>query len=104
MRARRTCSARRGVGTFGSKSNRNLTCGKIDDARWNKEWRDFTGTTFEKRLMLTFNNCKSPDTRTYEYAGTLCQLRTNRQGCLFHRTLGGGNRVVDEGIHLLDVF
>ena len=54
--------------------------------------------------MLAFNNRKSADTRTYEYTCTLCQLRTNCQSRLFHRTLGGGNRIVDEGVHLLDVF
>src|ERR1051326_5273655 len=54
--------------------------------------------------MFTFDDSKSADTGTDEYACTLRQIPVNRQVRLFHRTFGGGNRVMDERVHFLDVF
>src|SRR5579862_7015082 len=54
--------------------------------------------------MFAFNNGESADARADEDACTLRQLRADRQACLLHRTFGGSHRVVDEQIHLLDVF
>ena len=54
--------------------------------------------------MLAFDNRETADTGTDEHARTFGQLRTDRQAGLLHRALRGSDRVVDERIHLLDVF
>ena len=54
--------------------------------------------------MFALDDRKSADTGTDEYAGALRQLGPDSQTRLFHCTFRRCNGIVDERIHLLDVF
>ena len=100
-RARR---ARCRVWASGSEPDRNLARRKIDDAGGDKEWRYFPRPALEKCLMLAFDDRKSADAGTDEYACALCQLGANGQTRLFHRAICGSDRVMDERVHFLNIF
>lgn len=54
--------------------------------------------------MFAFDDRESADARADEHACSLRQLRSDRQTRLFHGSFRGSNRVMDEQVHLLDVF
>src|SRR5215472_17145254 len=54
--------------------------------------------------MLAFDDRKSSNAGANKDARTFGQLGTDRQSRLFHCTVGSGYGVVNERVHLLDVF
>src|SRR5689334_19268819 len=53
--------------------------------------------------MFPLDDGESADTGSDEYAGPFSKLRPYGKAGLFHGEVGCRNRVVDEGVHLLDV-
>src|SRR5439155_5088821 len=72
--ARRT---RRRIRASGPEPDRNLAGSQIDDAGWNKEWRDLARAAFQESLMLALNDGKSADAGSDENPRSLRQFRRN---------------------------
>src|SRR6185369_8817239 len=101
MRAGRASGARSGVRTSRPKANRNLSCREIDDAGGNEKGRNLTRATFEKLLVLAFNDRETADAGSDKNTRSLRQFGTDGQAGLLHCVIGRRNSIVDEGVHLL---
>src|SRR4029079_11643686 len=77
---------------------------EINDARRDKKWRNLSRTTFEKCLMFTLDDGEPANAGTDKHSGSLSDLGSDRQPRLLHRIVRRGNGVMDEKVHLLDVF
>src|SRR5262245_31000773 len=53
--------------------------------------------------MLSFDDREPTDSGSDKYAGTFSEIRPNGESGLLHGEIGCRNRVVDEGVHFLDV-
>src|SRR4029079_16577281 len=100
----RTCGTRSGGWTSGAKSYGHLAGRKIDNAGRNKKRRYLARTAFKQRLMFTLDDGESANTGANKDTHTLGQFRTDLQPGLIYRKIRGRDRVIDEVVHLLEIF
>ena len=104
VRRRRAGGARRQVRPLGAEPDRDLAGGEVDDGRGNEERRDLARAALEQRLVLALDRGEPADARRDEDADRRRVLGRDRQPRVVHRELRRRDGVLDEDVHLLDVF
>ncbi len=104
MRRRRARGARRRVGPLGPVANGHLAGGQVDDGGRNEKRRDLARAALEERAVLALDRGEPADAGRDEDACARRFLRRDGQPRIVDGALRCGNRVLDEDVHLLDVF
>ena len=104
VRRRRAGGARRGVGPLGAEADRNLPRREVDDGRRNEERRDAPRAAVEIRLVLALDRAEPADAGRDEHADTRRVRGRDLQARVVHGELRCRNGVLDEDVHLLDIF
>ena len=93
-----------GVRALGAETDRDLAGDEIDDDHRDEERRDPAGATRSVHLVVLFDRLESADSRADVHADAVRLARAEREPGVVHRHLGRRQRVVDERVHLLDLF
>ena len=104
VRRRRAGGAGRRVRPLGAEPDRHLAGGQVDDRRRDEERRDLARAALEQRLVLALDGREPADARRDEDADARRVLRRHLQPRVVHRELRRRDRVLDEDVHLLDIF
>src|SRR5436309_2113531 len=96
--------ARGGVGALRAVADGDLPGGEVDDRRRDEKRRDLARPTLEQRLVLAFDGGEPADAGRDEHAGARAELGRDHEPRIVHRKLRRRDRVLDEDVHLLDVF
>ena len=104
VRRCRTCSDNSNIGTFHAVHNGQISGNHIDDAARNKEGRNFSRTTVQKRLIGHFYPVQTTDAgsnRDTCAAGIgICNLNAR----IFNSLAGGSNTIVNKFRHTARIF
>ena len=103
----RGCGAggtRRQVGPARVEPDGDLARCEVDDGRRDEERRDTPRAAFEKFLVFALDGLESADAGGNVDADAIGPLTRHLESRIVDGELRGGERVLDEDVHLLDVF
>src|SRR5687767_8736725 len=104
MRRRRAGGAGCQVRALGAEPDRHLTGREVDDRRRDEERGDLARATLEQRRVLALDGRESADAGADADADVGRELWRDLKLRVVHRELGGGDGVLNEDVHFLDVF
>ena len=103
MTARRACAGGGEVGAARSVANRDLSRRQVADQLGNEKRRDVAQPGVDEDLVVFLDRAQAADADANQHADVVGVLFGDLEPRLAHRLLGRRDRVLDEGVHLLDV-
>src|SRR5690606_6708403 len=104
MRRRGARGAGRRVRALGAEPDGDLPRGEVDDGGGDEERRDAAGTAVEQRAVLALDRREPADAGGDVDAHPIRVGGRDLQAAVVHRELRRRDGVLDEDVHLLDIF